>query len=70
MSFDAATYIKNRQAFPPEGLEKRPLAIHEGFGALGQRAGVWTRNDGGQQVVFVPFYQVQNEQYTTYFTRA
>jgi hypothetical protein len=55
---------------PPDGLEKRPLVIHEGFGTLGQRADAWTRNDGGQQVVFVPFYQVQNEQYTTYFTRA
>ena len=55
---------------PPDGLEKRPLVIQEGFGALGQRADAWTRNDGGRQVVFVPFYQVQNEQYTTYFTRA
>lgn len=55
---------------PPVGLEKRPLPIHEGFGALAGRAGAWTRSDGGQQVIFVPFYQVQNEQYTTYFTRA
>jgi DUF1680 family protein len=55
---------------PPDGLEKRPLPIHEGFGALEHRADAWTRNDGGQQVVFVPFYQVQNERYTTYFTGA
>jgi uncharacterized protein len=54
---------------PPDGLEKKPLAIEEGFSALGQRADAWTRNEGGQQIVFVPFYQVQNEQYTTYFTR-
>jgi hypothetical protein len=54
---------------PPDGLEKTPLPIHEGFAALGHRAGAWTRNDSGQQVVFVPFYKVQNERYTTYFTR-
>jgi uncharacterized protein len=55
---------------PPEGLEKRPLPINEGFTALGLGADAWTRNDGGQEIVFVPFYQVQNEQYTTYFKRA
>jgi DUF1680 family protein len=55
---------------PPDGLEKRPLPIYEGFTALGPGADAWARNDGGQQIVFVPFYQVQNEQYTTYFTRA
>jgi uncharacterized protein len=54
---------------PPDGMDKRPLTIEEGFRPLGQRAGAWTRNEGGQQTVFVPFYQVQNEQYTTYFTR-
>jgi uncharacterized protein len=35
---------------PPEGLEKRPLPIHVGFGALGHRADAWTRNDGGQRM--------------------
>jgi hypothetical protein len=55
---------------PPDGLEKRPLPIHQGFTALGQGADAWTRNDGGQEIVFVPFHQIQNEQYTTYFTRA
>ena len=55
---------------PPDGLEKRPLHINDGFSALEHRADAWTRSDGGQQVVFVPFYQVQNERYTTYFTRA
>jgi uncharacterized protein len=54
---------------PPDGLEKKPLHITEGFHAISQRADAWTRNDGGQRIVFVPFYQVQNEQYTTYFTR-
>ncbi len=55
---------------PPDGLEKRPLRINDDFSALEHRADTWTRSDGGQQVVFVPFYQVQNERYTTYFTRA
>jgi DUF1680 family protein len=55
---------------PPEGLDKRPLAVEEGWSGLGRGSEAWTRNDSGQQVVFVPFYQVQNEQYTTYFTRA
>jgi hypothetical protein len=55
---------------PPEGLEKRPLPISEGFTALGLGADAWARNDGGHEIVFVPFYQVQNEQYTTYFKRA
>jgi hypothetical protein len=50
-------------------MEKRPLPLEEGFRALGQRADAWTRNEGGQQIVFIPFYQVQNEEYTTYFTR-
>ena len=55
---------------PPEGLEKKPLAIHDGFTALQTGSDAWARNDGGQEIVFIPFYQVQNEQYTTYFTRA
>jgi uncharacterized protein len=55
---------------PPDGLEKRPLAIEEGFTALGEHLGAWTRNLDGRPIVFVPFYQVQNERYTTYFTRA
>ncbi len=55
---------------PPDGLEKRPLPIEEGFAVPGQRAGAWTRNLDGREIVFVPFYQVQNEPYTTYFTRA
>lgn len=54
---------------PPDGLEKRPLLIEEGFSVLGQRADAWTRNESGRQIVFIPFYQVQHEQYTTYFTR-
>jgi DUF1680 family protein len=55
---------------PPDGLEKRPFPIEEGFTAPGERPRAWTRNLDGQRIVFVPFYQVQNEQYTTYFTRA
>ena len=55
---------------PPDGLEKRPLPIEGGFTAPGERPGAWTRNLDGRAIVFVPFYQVQNEPYTTYFTRA
>jgi uncharacterized protein len=55
---------------PPDGLEKRPIPIEEGFTALGEHPGAWTRNLDGRPIVFVPFYQVQNEPYTTYFTRA
>jgi uncharacterized protein len=55
---------------PPDGLEKRPLPIEEGFTALGEHPGAWTRDLDGRPIVFVPFYQVQNEPYTTYFTRA
>ncbi len=55
---------------PPEELEKRPLSVDAGFNPLAERRGAWVRNERGQQIVFLPFYQVQNEQYTTYFTRA
>jgi hypothetical protein len=55
---------------PPDGLEKKPLSIEDGFSELGQRSDAWRRNEGGQQIVFVPFYQVQNEPYTTYFMRS
>ena len=54
---------------PPEGLEKRTLSIDEGFSAVAQGSGAWVRNEDGQQIVFLPFHQVQNERYTTYFTR-
>jgi hypothetical protein len=54
---------------PPDGLEKRTLSIDEGFRAVSQNAGAWMRNEGGQEIVFLPFHRVQNERYTTYFTR-
>ena len=54
---------------PPDGLEKRTLSIDEGFRAIGQRSGTWVRNEDGKQLVFLPFHQVQNERYTTYFNR-
>jgi uncharacterized protein len=50
---------------PPDGLEKRVLPIDEGFSPVAQQPGAWTRNE----IVFLPFHQVQNERYTTYFTR-
>jgi uncharacterized protein len=55
---------------PPDGLEKMPLQMDEGFSSFEQRAAAWTRNLHGRQIVFVPFYHVKNETYTTYFTRA
>ncbi len=54
---------------PPGGLEKRALPIDEGFSPVAQRPGAWMRNEGGRPIVFLPFHQVQNERYTTYFTR-
>jgi DUF1680 family protein len=54
---------------PPDGLDKRTLPIHEGLSAVGQSSGTWVRNEDGQQIVFLPFHQVQNERYTTYFNR-
>ena len=50
---------------PPDGLEKRVLPIDEGFSPVAQQPGAWTRNE----IVFLHFHQVQNERYTTYFTR-
>jgi uncharacterized protein len=53
---------------PPEGLETRSLGLDGGFQSVEERSGAWVRRDQGQQVVLLPFYQVQNERYTTYFT--
>ena len=54
---------------PPDGLEKKTLSIDKGFSAVAQSSGTWVRDEGGQQLVFLPFHQVQNERYTTYFNR-
>jgi hypothetical protein len=54
---------------PPDGLEKKSLSIDKGFTAVAQSSGTWVRDVDGQQVVFLPFHQVQNERYTTYFNR-
>ncbi len=54
---------------PPDGLEKKSLSIGKGFTAVAQSSGIWARDEDGQQVVFLPFHQVQNERYTTYFNR-
>jgi hypothetical protein len=54
---------------PPDGLEKKSLSIDQGFRAVGQSSGTWVRDEGGQQVMYLPFHQVQNERYTTYFNR-
>jgi len=54
---------------PPDGLEKKSLSIDKGFSAVAQSSGAWVRDEDAQQVVFLPFHQVQNERYTTYFNR-
>ena len=54
---------------PPDGLEKRSISFDKGFRPAGQKFGTWVRDEDGQQVVFLPFHQVQNERYTTYFNR-
>ena len=54
---------------PPDGLEKKSLSINKGFSGVGQRSDTWVRDEDGQQMVFLPFHQVQNERYTTYFNR-
>jgi uncharacterized protein len=54
---------------PPDGLDKKRLSIDKGFRAAGQSSSAWVRDENGQHVVFLPFHQVQNERYTTYFNR-
>jgi hypothetical protein len=54
---------------PADGLEKKRLSIDSGLRAVGQSPNTWVRDEDGQQVVFLPFHQVQNERYTTYFNR-
>ena len=50
-------------------LDKKALSLDKSFSAVTPGSGAWVRNEGGQQVVFLPFHQVQNERYTTYFNR-
>jgi hypothetical protein len=54
---------------PPDELEKKGLSIDQSFRAVGHGSGTWVRDDDGKQVVYLPFHQVQNERYTTYFNR-
>ena len=57
---------------PPENLERTALALdgrEGGFRAMAQQSGAWMRTEHGRQIVFMPFHEVQNERYTTYFTR-
>ncbi|HEV2274608.1 MAG TPA: beta-L-arabinofuranosidase domain-containing protein [Acidobacteriaceae bacterium] len=54
---------------PPGDFEKNPIAMDRGFHPLAQRSDAWLRTERGQQIVFLPLHQVQNERYTTYFTR-
>jgi hypothetical protein len=53
----------------PDELEKKSLSIDKGFRAVAQGSGAWVRDEDGQEVVFLPFHQVRNERYTTYFNR-
>jgi uncharacterized protein len=53
---------------PTKELSKDRLAMPSSLKPLASQA--FTELYSGQQVVFVPLHQVQNETYTTYFTRA
>lgn len=53
---------------PANDLGKDRLVLPGSLKPLAAQA--FTENYGGQQVIFVPFYQIQNESYTTYFNRA
>ena len=53
---------------PTHDPAQKPLALPTGLKPVGPQA--FTENYAGQQIVFVPLHQVQNETYTTYFTKA
>lgn len=53
---------------PANDLSKERLALPGSLKPLASQA--FTENYGGHQVIFVPFYQAQNDSYTTYFNRA
>lgn len=53
---------------PANDLGKDRLALPGSLKPLASQA--FTENYGGHQVIFVPFYQIENESYTTYFNRA
>jgi DUF1680 family protein len=53
---------------PPEQLEKDRLALPAGLKQLAAQS--FVENYAGNQIIFVPLYHVQNESYTTYFSKA
>jgi len=53
---------------PANDLGKQPLTLPAGLKQVAPQA--FVENYGSTQVVFVPLYQVRNETYTTYFSKA
>jgi hypothetical protein len=53
---------------PPPGLGRERLALPAGLKQLDSQR--FVEDYGGSKVVFVPLYQVRNERYTSYFTKA
>lgn len=53
---------------PPEQPGKDRLTLPAGLKQLAAQS--FVENYAGNQIVFVPLYQVQNESYTTYFNKA
>jgi DUF1680 family protein len=53
---------------PAPGLSADPLTLPASLKQITPQA--FTENYAGQQIVFVPLYQVRNDTYTSYFTRA
>ena len=53
---------------PTAELSKDRLALPAGLKQLAPQS--FVENYGGTQIVFVPLHQVQNETYTTYFSKA
>lgn len=55
---------------PWPGLDQARLALPGGLAPLAGRPDAFIQRVGGQELVFVPFHQVQDERYSTYFLKA
>lgn len=53
---------------PAKGLEKDRLKLPASLKPAG--AQVFSENDGGREIIFVPLHHIQTETYTSYFNRA